>query len=199
QFLPTRHGFDDYFGLPYSNDMWPKHPNKNNKFPDLPLIEKEKTVETNPDMTQLTTRYTEKAVAFIAQNKDKPFFLYLPHTMPHVPLGVSKKFSGKSKQGAYGDVVMEIDWSVGQVLAALKKHTRDDAPLVLSAAHNGRGLPYGEPAGPTAGLREGRGTRWEGGVRVPFVARWPGRTPAGTVQKQPAMTIDVLPTLVKLA
>lgn len=198
-FLPTRHGFDDYFGLPYSNDMWPKHPNPKSKYPDLPLIDREKTIETNPDMTQLTTRYTERAVAFITKNKDKPFFLYLPHSMPHVPLGVSKKFAGKSKQGAYGDVIMEIDWSVGEILATLKKHNLEDDTLVLFTSDNGPWLSYGEHAGTAGGLREGKGTTWEGGVRVPFVARWPGRIPAGTVQKQPAMTIDVLPTLATLA
>src|SRR5262249_8741226 len=121
QFLPTRHGFDDYFGLPYSNDMWAMHPA--DKYPrDLPIMAGEKVVGLNPDQTTLTTLYTERAVKFIEKNKDGPFFLYVPHTMPHVPLHVSDKFKGKSKQGLYGDVIMELDWSVGQILAALKKH-----------------------------------------------------------------------------
>src|SRR4051794_15960939 len=126
-FLPTRHGFDDYFGLPYSNDMWPKHPTT--KFPDLPLIEGEKIVQHNPDQTQLTTWYTERAVRFIETNKDRPFFLYVAHNMPHVPLHVSSKFQGKSERGLYGDVIMEIDWSVGQILAALKKQGLDEQTL----------------------------------------------------------------------
>src|SRR5436305_757778 len=129
-FLPTRHGFDSYFGLPYSNDMWPKHPTA--KFPDLPLIEGEKTIELNPDQSQLTTRYTERAVAFIERHKDGPFFLYVPHSMPHVPLHVSDKFRGKSGAGLYGDVSEELDWSVGESVAGLKKHgLRTDTLLVI--------------------------------------------------------------------
>jgi arylsulfatase A-like enzyme len=197
KFLPTRHGFDEYFGLPYSNDMWPKHPSV--KFPALPLIEGEKTIATNPDQTKLTTWYTERAVGFIERNKDKPFFLYVPHNMPHVPLFVSDKYKGKSKQGLYGDVIMELDWSVGQILAALKKHDLDGNTLVMFASDNGPWLSYGTHAGTAAGLREGKATTFEGGVRVPFIARWPGHIPAGTVCKQPAMTIDVFPTLARLA
>src|SRR5262249_814964 len=134
KFLPTRHGFDDYFGLAYSNDMWPKHPTA--KFPDLPLIEAEKIVTYNPDQTKLTKRYTERAAKFIEKNKEKPFFLYVPHSMPHVPLHVSDKFKGKSKQGLYGDVIMEIDWSVGEILAALKKHHLDEQTLVIYTSDN---------------------------------------------------------------
>jgi arylsulfatase A-like enzyme len=197
KFLPTRHGFDEYFGLPYSNDMWPKHPTE--KFPPLPLIEGEKTVALNPDQAKLTTWYTERAVAFIAKNKTRPFFLYLPHSMPHVPLFVSDKHKGKSKQGLYGDVVMEIDWSVGKVLAALEKHDLDRHTLVMFSSDNGPWLSYGAHAGTAAGLREGKATTFEGGVRVPFIARWPGRIPAGTVCRVPAMTIDVLPTVARLA
>ena len=199
KFLPTRHGFDDYFGLPYSNDMWPKHPDPKNKFPPLPLIAGEKTIETNPDQTKLTTWYTEKAVAFIEKNKDRPFFLYLPHSMPHVPLFVSDRHKGKSKEGLYGDVIREIDWSVGEVLKALKKHGLDEKTLVIFSSDNGPWLSYGDHAGSAGPLREGKGTTWEGGVRVPCVMRWPGRVPAGTVCTEPAMTIDILPTLVELA
>ncbi len=197
RFLPTRHGFDDYFGLPYSNDMYPNHPTA--KFPALPLIEREKTIAFNPDQSKLTTWYTERAVSFIDRNKDRPFFLYLPHSMPHVPLFVSDKYRGKSKQGLYGDVIMELDWSVGQVLAALQKHGLERNTLVMFASDNGPWLSYGEHAGTTSGLREGKGTTFEGGIRVPFIARWPGRIPAGTVCRQPAMTIDVLPTLAHLS
>src|SRR3954469_21537601 len=124
QFLPTRHGFDQYFGLPYSNDMWPFHPdgNRRRNYPELVMYENEKVVIpqiTHEDQNQLTTWYTEHAVKFIEQNKGRPFFLYLAHNMPHVPLHVSDKFRGKTKRGLYGDVIEEIDWSVGQVVAAL--------------------------------------------------------------------------------
>ena len=199
QFLPTRHGFDEYFGLPYSNDMWPKHPERPGGYPDLPLIENEKVVQLMPDQTQLTTWYTERAVKFIEKNKDKPFFLYLPHTMPHVPLHVSDKFKSKTQQGLYGDVIEEIDWSVGQVLDALKRLKLDNDTLVIFTSDNGPWLSYGDHAGSAKPLREGKGTSFDGGVRVPFVARWPGRIPAGVVNRQPAMTIDLLPTMAKLA
>jgi arylsulfatase A-like enzyme len=188
QFLPTRHGFDDYFGIPYSNDMQPH-----------PLMEGEKVVAEKPDLSQLSTQYTERAVQFIEKNKDKPFFLYVPHTMPHVPLAVSSKFKGKSKQGLYGDVMMEIDWSVGEILAAMKKHGLDDNTLVMFSCDNGPWLSYGNHAGSADGLREGKMTTFEGGVREPFIARWPGKIPAGSVCREPAMTIDILPTLAKLA
>jgi arylsulfatase A len=196
-FLPTRHGFDDYFGLPYSNDMWPKHPTAT--FPDLPLIEGEKTIQTNPDQTKLTTWYTEHAVRFIAKNQDRPFFLYVAHNMPHVPLHVSDKFRGKSERGLYGDVIMEIDWSVGQILDALKKHDLDKQTLVIFTSDNGPWLSYGDHAGSAGPLREGKTTTWEGGHREPCLMRWPGEVPAGAVCREPVMTIDVLPTLARLA
>ena len=197
EFLPTRHGFDDYFGLPYSNDMWPKHPTA--KFSDLPLIEGERTIATNPDQSQLSTQYTERAVKFIEQNQARPFFLYLPHTMPHVPLFVSDKQAGKSRNGLYGDVIAEIDWSVGQVLATLKRLNLDDNTLVIFTSDNGPWLSYGHHAGSSGPLREGKGTAWEGGVRVPCVMRWPGKIPANTVCQELAATIDFLPTLAKLS
>lgn len=197
EFLPQRHGFDDYFGLPYSNDMWPRHPTA--KFPDLPLVKGEETVALNPDQTQLTTWYAEHAVKFIETNRDKPFFLYVAHAMPHVPLFVSDKFAGKTKRGLFGDVVEEIDWSVGQILETLDRLKLDDRTLVLFTSDNGPWLSYGKHAGSAAPLREGKGTAWDGGVRVPCVARWPGKIPAGTVSSTPWMTIDVLPTVAKLA
>lgn len=196
QFLPTRHGFDEYYGLPYSNDMWPNHPTA--KFPDLPLIEGERTVELNPDQTKLTTSLTERAVDFIARKKDQPFFLYVPHPMPHVPLFVSDKHAGKSGEGLYGDVIQELDWSVGQILAALARHKLGDRTLVLFISDNGPWLSYGNHAGSAGGLREGKGTTFEGGVRVPFIVRWPGHLPAGATCRQPAATMDLLPTLTKL-
>ena len=193
QFLPTRHGFDDYFGLPYSNDMWPKHPTA--KFPDLPVLDNEKVVAANPDMNQLTSWYTQHAVDFIRKNKDRPFFLYVPHSMPHVPLGAGDRFRGKSKAGLYGDVIEEIDWSMGQILRTLKELDLDAKTLVLFTSDNGPWLSYGNHAGTAGKLREGKATTWEGGVREPFIARWPGMVPAGRVCREPLMTIDILPTI----
>jgi arylsulfatase len=211
QFLPVRQGFDEYFGLPYSNDMWPWHPDLVSKpleerkrrpnYPDLPMIEGDKVVipcVTSNEQSQLTTWYTEHALSFIERNKDQPFFLYVPHSMPHVPLHVSVKFKGKSAQGLYGDVIEEIDWSVGQILAALRKHHLEKNTLVIFSSDNGPWLSYGNHAGSALPLREGKGTCWDGGVRVPFIARWPGKIPKGRVCKEPAMTIDLLPTVAKL-
>src|SRR5205814_3217143 len=196
KFLPTRHGFDEYFGLPYSNDMRPTP--KRRDYPKLPLIEGEKTVALEPDQSQLTTWYTQRATQFIAKNKDRPFFVYVAHTMPHVPLHVSDKFKGKSKAGLYGDVIMEIDWSVGEILAALKKHGLDEQTLVIFTSDNGPWLSYGNHGGSAGPLREGKGTVWEGGVREPFIARWPGHIPAGRVCDEPMMTIDLFPTVARL-
>lgn len=198
QFLPTRHGFDSYFGLPYSNDMWPNHPTSKS-FPPLPLIDGEKVRELNPDQRQLTTWYTEHAVQFIEQNKERPFFLYVPHSMPHVPLFVSDKWKGKSKRGLFGDVIQELDWSVGQILATLDRQGLDRNTLVIFTSDNGPWLSYGDHAGSARPLREGKGTSFEGGVREPAIFRWLGKIPAGGVCREPAMTIDVLPTLARLA
>ena len=196
EYLPTQRGFDEYYGLPYSNDMWPKHPTSK-LFPDLPLIEGEKTIALNPDQSKLTTDYTDRAIQFIQKNKDRPFFLYLAHNMPHVPLFVSERFKGKSEQGLYGDVIMEIDWSVGQILATLKDLGIDDNTLVIFTSDNGPWLSYGNHSGSAGVLREGKGTAWECGVRVPFIARWPGHIPAGKTSDVPAMTIDILPTVAR--
>ena len=199
EFLPTRHGFDEYLGLPYSNDMWPRHPEaKPGTYPPLPLIEGDRVNELMPDQAQLTTRYTERAVQFIERSKDRPFLLYLAHSMPHVPLFVSDKHRGKTAHGLYGDVISEIDWSVGQVLDALKRNRLEERTLVVFTSDNGPWLSYGNHAGSAGPLREGKGTCWEGGVRVPFVARWPGHIPAGAVCHEPAMTIDLLPTVAHL-
>lgn len=198
QFLPIRHGFDDYFGLPYSNDMWPQHPT-NRSFPDLPLIAGDQVVATNPDQKTLTTSYAEHAVRFIQNNKERPFFLYLAHSMPHVPLFVSDMFAGQTTRGLFGDVIEELDWSVGQVLSTLKEQGLDERTLVIFTSDNGPWLSYGDHAGSAGPLREGKGTSFEGGVREPFVARWPGKIPAGSVCREPAMTIDLLPTFASIA
>ena len=205
EFLPLQQGFDEYLGLPYSNDMWPVDfdgtPAKEGhklKYPALPLIdgnEKVAEIRTLEDQNTLTSRYTQRAVKFIEKNKNRPFFLYVPHSMPHIPLGVSDKFRGKSEQGMYGDVMMEIDFSVGQILKALKKHRLGDDTLVVFTSDNGPWLNFGNHAGSTGPLREGKGTMWEGGARVPCIMRWPGHIPAGTVCDKMAATIDLLPTI----
>lgn len=198
QYSPIRHGFDTYFGLPYSNDMWPNHPTAKN-FPPLPLRHDDKVLELNPDQSKLTGWYTERGVKFIEANKDKPFFLYMPHSMPHVPIYASEKFKGKSSHGLYGDVIEEIDSSVGTILETLKKHSLDKNTLVIFTSDNGPWLSYGNHGGSRGVLREGKGTEFEGGVRVPFVARWPGKIPAASISNEPTMTIDLLPTLVAYA
>jgi arylsulfatase A-like enzyme len=179
--------------------MWPHHPQQKNFYPDLPLIEGDQVVKLDPDQSQLTTMYTERAVRFITAHRDQPFFLYVAHAMPHVPLFVSSKYKGKTRLGLYGDVIAEIDWSVGQILDTLKREKLDANTLVIFTSDNGPWLSYGNHAGSAGHFREGKATAFEGGVRVPFVARWPGHIPAGIESSQPAMTIDVLPTLAKLA
>jgi arylsulfatase A len=199
EFLPTRHGFDEYFGLPYSNDMLPDHPpGEGGDYPPLPLFEGEKVVQLMPDQAQLTTWYTERAVKFIEKSKDRPFFLYVAHSMPHVPLHVSDKFKGKSQRGLYGDVIMEIDWSVGEILTALEERGLAEQTLVIFTSDNGPWLAWGDQAGSAYPLREGKKTAWEGGTRVPCIMRWPGRIPAGTLSREPMMTIDLFPTIARL-
>ena len=202
QFLPTRHGFDDYFGLPYSNDMWPFHPEaKPGTYPPLPLFDGEKIIDpevTPATQATLTRRYTERAVQFIEKHQRQPFFLYFAHSMPHVPLYAGEKFLGSTQRGLYADVIREIDWSVGEVLAKLKSLQLDHKTLVIFTSDNGPWLSYGNHGGSAGPLREGKGTCWEGGVRVPFLARWPGKIPAGSVQPEPAMTIDLFPTFAEI-
>ena len=205
-FLPLQHGFDEYLGLPYSNDMWPVDYDGNpvtegfkSQNPPLPLIDGNEivdTIDTLEDQATLTTRYAERAVSFIDRKAGEgPFFLYLANSMPHVPLGVSDKFRGHSEQGLYGDVIEEIDWSVGQVLEALDRHDVADNTLVIFTSDNGPWLNYGNHAGSVGPLREGKGTALEGGPRVPAIMRWPGRIPPGSVCTRMASTIDLLPTL----
>lgn len=201
EFLPLQNGFDEYFGLPYSNDMTPhRKAGIVKNYPNLPLLRQNTVV--NPDVDaaaqdQLTTWYTEHAVDFIRRHKDKPFFLYVPHAMMHVPLHVSDKFRGKSGKGLYADTVMEVDWSVGQILDALKENGIDNNTLVVFTSDNGPWLCYGDHSGSAHPLREGKGTSWDGGVRVPTLMRWPGKIPAGRVCDAPLMTIDIFPTVAK--
>ena len=209
KFLPLQHGFDEYFGLPYSNDMWPYHPGvlhlsmeeRLKRWPHLPLIEGDKVINaqvSGKDQEQLTTQYTERAVSFIQRNAERPFFLYVPHSMVHVPLYVSEKFKGKSEQGLFGDVVMEVDWSVGQIIKAIRKQDLADNTLVIFTSDNGPWLSYGDHAGSASPLREGKGTEFEGGIREPTIMWWPGKIAPGTVCNELASTIDVLPTVAAL-
>lgn len=201
QFLPLQNGFDEYYGLPYSNDMWPNHPLQGTvfDFPDLPTYDGNTVVGYNTDQSRFTTDYTDRAVKFIRKNSDKPFLLYLAHSMPHVPLAVSDKFKGKSEQGLYGDVMMELDWSVGQVMKALREEGLEENTLVVVTSDNGPWIAYGNHAGSTAGLREAKATTFDGGNRVPCLMYWKGHTkPASTCNKL-ASNIDLFPTIAELS
>jgi arylsulfatase A len=216
RFLPTRHGFDTYFGIPYSNDMWPLHPenvaklrrnpNAESSWPPLPLLQSTDdggvTVLNNDmqpsDQKQMTRQFTLRATEFIRDNAEQPFFVYLPHPMVHVPLYVSEAFEGKSGAGLFGDVVMEVDWSVGEIMKTLEELEIDEKTLVIFTSDNGPWLSYGDHAGSAGPLREGKGTMFEGGYRVPALMQWKGKIPAGTTCDQLCSTIDLLPTLAGL-
>lgn len=206
-FLPLQNGFDEYLGIPYSNDMWPVDYAGNpitdttdwkSQYPPLPLIagnEKVEEIRTLADQDKLTTRLTEAALDFIRRHRKKPFFLYFPHPMVHVPLGASENFRGKSGWSLYADVVQEVDWSIGRIMATLKELKLDQNTLVIFTSDNGPWQNFGDHAGSTGGLREGKGASFDGGVKVPCLMRWPGRIPAGTVCSSLAATLDLYPTL----
>ncbi len=194
-FSPLRNGFDEWLGIPYSNDNSKYHPVLADSMPPLPLFDGNQVVATDIDQATFTQRLTERAVGFIERHRAEPFFLYVPHIMPHVPIFASEPFRGTSALGLYGDVIEEIDWSVGQILAALDKHQLSDNTWVIFTSDNGPFLSYGTHAGSAGPLREGKLTSFEGGVRVPTLMRWPGHIPAGKVCKTPLMTIDLLPTI----
>lgn len=209
-FLPLHYGFDEYLGLPYSNDMWPVgydgQPLKDtadfrSKYPPLPLLEGDKPIRyinTLSDQGELTGIYTKRACAFIKKNKKRPFFLYLAHSMVHVPIAASPRFKGKSQLGLFGDVMMEVDWSVGEVMRTLKENGLDRNTVVIFTSDNGPWLRFGNHAGNSGGFREGKGTSWEGGQREPFIVRWTGKVPAGTICHQMAATLDILPTIAQI-
>jgi len=218
KFLPTKQGFDSYFGIPYSNDMTidkaapladdivlregmtvEKIKSEKPKKDWVPLMRDEKVVEYPCDQATLTKRYTEEAVEFIAANKESPFFLYLPHTMPHIPLFASPDFKGKSARGLYGDTIEEIDWSVGQVLRALKDNGVDDNTLVIYTSDNGPWNLKSGHGGSAFPLRGFKFQTLEGGMRVPCIMRWPGEVPAGSECDEIAASIDLMPTIAKLA
>ena len=194
EFLPTRQGFEVFAGLPYSNDNGPLHPTVRG-IPSLPWYENEKVTEHDPDQSQFTRRLTDRAVGFIHASKAKPFFLYLPHIMPHVPIFASAEYRGKSKGGLYGDVVEELDASIARVLQALREAGVEQNTLVIFSSDNGPFLSYGTHAGSAGPLREGKLTAFEGGVRTPFIVRWPGVVPAGRTSDKFLTSLDLLPTL----
>ena len=204
KFLPTNQGFDYYYGIPYSNDMGShRYEGRNFTSPPLPLMRNEEVIEESPAQASLTGRYTEEALRFIEANQDHPFFLYLPHSMPHLPIDASEQFKGESRHGLYGDVVEEIDGSVGQILEALDKYEIDDNTLVVFTSDNGPVIRSEERLGHRPGsagpLRGHKNTTWEGGMRVPCIMRWPGQIPAGAVSHELATTMDFMPTFARLA
>jgi len=187
QYLPLQNGFDEYYGIPYSNDMQGVVYLRGNEVDSIKINQK-----------YTTKTYTREAVSFIDRNKDKPFFLYLPHTMPHVPLYASPDFEGKSKRGLYGDVIEEIDWSVGEVVKALKKNGIDENTLVVFTSDNGPWLIFDIEGGSAGPLRQGKGTTFEGGQRVPTIAYWPSKIKPGTVYPDLASHLDLYPTIISL-
>jgi arylsulfatase A len=213
-FQPLNHGFDTWYGTPASNsqgfdpaikkfapdcvfrDGYTRESILKLKEAPGPLVRDNVVIEVPADQTQFTQRYTREAVRFITAHKDKPFFLYLPHNMVHIPLHASADFAGKSQRGIYGDAIQELDWSAGEILKSLKELGLDDKTLVIFVSDNGPHLGGGASAGP---LRGEKGTCFEGGVRVPCILRWPGKIPAGHVTDEPATIMDLLPTLTKLA
>ncbi len=210
EFLPLQHGFDEYVGLPYSNDMWPvgydgvplsgTGKRKSNYSP-LKLFDGNEVIDTIAnldDQAMLTTLYTNEAVQFIQEHKEEPFFLYMPHSMVHVPIAVSDRFKGKSGEGLFADVMMELDWSVGDVLKTLQENDLDKNTLVIFTSDNGPWLNYGNHAGSADPLREGKGNMWEGGPRVSTAMRWPDKIQAGIENNRIASTIDILPTLAEI-
>ena len=194
KFLPTRHGFDDFYGILYSNDMWPFHAEYPDSYPDLMLYDKETPIKVLEDQSNLTKDLTTKSVEFIEKNKNNPFFLYLAHPQPHVPLFASSDFKGKSENGLYTDVIQEIDHSVGAIMKALKENDLEDNTIVVFTSDNGPWLSYGEHAGSTGIYKEGKGTTWEGGQRVPCIVWYPNEIKPNTVISAPLMGIDWLPT-----
>jgi len=192
-YLPTDHGFASYFGIPYSNDM------DHSGMPPTPLMEDEEIIEQPADQTTLTKRYTERSISFIRDNRQQPFFLYLAHTFPHIPLYASEDFRGSSSRGLYGDVIEEIDWSTGQILNELAILGLAENTLVFFTSDNGPWLTEDQEGGSAGLLKDGKGTTWEGGMRVPALAWWPGTVPAGEVSQALGTTMDLFTTSIELA
>jgi arylsulfatase A-like enzyme len=198
--LPTDQGFDEFLGVPYSNDMAQFHRVEGNRYRfRLPLLHGTDLVEWEPDQHELTRRYTEAAIGFIEARRERPFFVYLPHSMPHIPIYASADFAGQSPRGSYGDVVEEIDDSVGRIVATLDRLDLLEDTLLIFTSDNGPWLQYRLDGGSAGLLRGGKGSNWEGGQRVPCILSWPGTVPAGTVSRAPTSAMDLFPTLAGLA
>ena len=201
-FMPPRQGFDEYYGLPYSNDMWPPNTGGGRfSFPQLRLLDGDTVVThvTADDQKLLTRTFTDKAVSFIERHRAQPFFLYLAHPMPHVPLFVSDRFASLAARSLYAATLSELDWSMGRILEALETLRIADRTIVIFMSDNGPWIQYGDHGGSPGPLRAGKHTTFEGGIRVPFLARWPGRVPARTTVETPLMSVDLLPTLARAA
>ncbi len=200
EFLPLQRGFDEFYGLPYSHDMWSQHPQNDKwKFGDLPTLQGNDIVEYNVDPARITGDYTRSTIDFVKRHTDEPFFVYLAHPMPHTPLGASENFKGKSEAGLYGDVMMELDWSVGEILKTLREEGLEENTLVVLTSDNGPALMYGEHAGSTNGLREGKGASYEGGHRVPCIVYWKGVVEPGSVSSKLASNIDLFATAAEIS
>lgn len=210
-YLPTNYGFDSFYGIKYSNDIWPRDykgnliTNENNpkaKWPELTILNGQQPIDTINSIekiAELTPTFTHKAVSFIQENKTNPFFLYLAHPMPHIPLAASKKFAGKSEMGTFGDVMMELDWSVGEICKALKEAKIDENTILIVTSDNGPWLIYGNHAGSNGGFKDGKLSTAEGGTRVPLLIRWPGKIEAGGTNSQLMTNMDLLPTIAAAA
>jgi arylsulfatase A-like enzyme len=207
-YWPTHYGFDTFFGIPYSHDIWNRDKDGNlvtaksdvrATWPPLPLIEGDKVIDSinsKQKLSELLNQLTQHSIQFIRKNKNKPFFLYLAHSMPHTPIAPSVRFQGKSELGAFGDQIMEIDWSVGEILKTLDREGLAKNTIVIVTSDNGPWLNYGDHAGSSGGFREGKATSWEGGTRVPLWIRWPGKVEAGGINSMLMTNMDILPTLV---
>ncbi len=208
-YLPTHFGFDSFYGIPYSHDMWPVDYDGNSakpgtaiaKYPILPILNGDNEVEhiqNLDDQAALAGKLTKRAVDFIAQHKNKPFFLYFAQPMPHVPLAASAKFKGKSGLGLFGDVIMELDWAIGEIIKTLDQYQISENTILIVTSDNGPWVRFGNHAGSSGGFREGKGTAWEGGTRVPCLIRWKGKIDAGSLYSGLLTNMDILPTLMKL-
>ena len=201
EFLPLQHGFDEYFGIPYSNDMssvtndWKGA----SLFPPIPLLDGNELIDSEPDQSKLTQAYTERSVDFIKRNRKNPFFLYVPHTFPHIPLFASEDFEGSSLRGLYGDVVEEVDWSVGQILKTLKEEGLEENTLVIFTSDNGPWLTVGDTGGSAGLLHQGKGSTFEGGMRVPMIAKWANHIPSGSTSYALGSTMDLFNTIASIS
>ena len=195
KFLPTNHGFDEFYGILFSNDMWKFHPERPEGYPDdLMLYRNETPIQSIVDQSDLTNDITDESIRFIEKNKDNQFFLYIAHPQPHVPLFASKDFNGSTGNGLFADVISEIDFSVGRVIEALEKNNLTENTIVVFTSDNGPWLSYGDHAGSSGIYREGKGTAWEGGQRVPCIIKYPREIKAKTIIDEPVMGIDWMPT-----